>query len=144
MPAATSYVQARDGNLYVGASRVTLDSIVLPWREHASPETIQADFPTVPLADIYGAIAYYLEHRDEVAARLREGDEIYERERVAQQAADPEFYARMRERLARALPVASSVAPSMASLRGIARMETPPDDDTVERWLDEHRIDKYS
>lgn len=31
-----------------------------------------------------------------------------------------------------------------ASLRGIARMETPPDDDTVERWLDEHRTDKYS
>lgn len=86
-------------NLYVGASRVTLDSIVLPWREHASPETIQADFPTVPLADIYGAIAYYLEHRDEVDARLREGDEIYERERAAQQAADPAFYARMRERL---------------------------------------------
>ena len=30
-----------------------------------------------------------------------------------------------------------------ASLRGIARMETPPDDETVERWLDEHRTEKY-
>jgi hypothetical protein len=30
-----------------------------------------------------------------------------------------------------------------ASLRGIARMETPPDDETVARWLDEHRTEKY-
>jgi hypothetical protein len=29
------------------------------------------------------------------------------------------------------------------SLRGIARMETPPDDETVERWLDEHWTEKY-
>jgi hypothetical protein len=30
-----------------------------------------------------------------------------------------------------------------ASLRGIARMGVPPDDETVERWLDEHRTEKY-
>ena len=98
MAVETTYVRARDGNLYVGASRVTLDSVVIPWQAGATPEAIQADFPTLPLADIYGAIAYYLGHRDEVDAWLREGDELYARERAAQQAADPAFYARMRER----------------------------------------------
>ena len=102
MAISTSYVQARDGNLYVGSSRVTLDSVIIPWQTGQTPEAIHADFPTVPLAEIYGAIAYYLEHRDEVDAWLREGEELYERQRAARQAATPEFYARMRERMAQA------------------------------------------
>lgn len=83
-------------------SRVTLDSILIPWQAGQTPEQIQADFPSVPLADVYGAIAYYLRNREEVDAWLREGDELYERQRAEQQAANPEFYARMRERLAEA------------------------------------------
>lgn len=67
-----------------------------------SPESIQADFSTVPLSDIYGAIAYYLAHQSEIDAWLREGDERSERLRAAQQAADPEFFARLRVRLAEA------------------------------------------
>jgi uncharacterized protein (DUF433 family) len=99
MATRTAYVRARDGNLYVGSSRVTLDSVIIPWQMKRTPEEIQADFPTVPLADIYGAIAYYLAHQAEVDAWLREGEELYERRRAEQQAADPEFYARMRERM---------------------------------------------
>ena len=99
MAAPAAYVRAQDGNLYVGTSRVTLDSILIPWLAGQRPEEIQADFPSVPLSDIYGAIAYYLGNRDEVDAWLREGDELYERQRAAQQAANPEFYARMRERM---------------------------------------------
>ena len=96
MAAPTAYVRAQDGNLYVGTSRVTLDSILIPWQAGQTPEQIQADLPGVPLSDLYGAIAYYLEHRDEIDAWLREGDELYERQRAAQQAANPEFYAHMR------------------------------------------------
>jgi uncharacterized protein (DUF433 family) len=102
MAISTPYVQLRDGNLYVGPSRVTLDSIIVSWQLGQTPEAIQGDFPSVPLSDIYGAIAYYLEHRDEIDAWLREGDALYERQRAAQQAADPAFYARMRERMAAA------------------------------------------
>jgi uncharacterized protein (DUF433 family) len=102
MTVTTTYVQARDGNLYVGSSRVTLDSVIVPWQAGQTPEAIHADFPTIPLSDIYGAIAYYLEHRAELDAWLRECDELYERERAAQQAADPAFYANMRQRMAEA------------------------------------------
>lgn len=96
------YVQARDGNLYVGPSRVTLDSIIVAWQMGQTPEAIHDDFPTVPLSDIYGAIAYYLEHQIELDRWLREGEEQYEARRAAAQAADPEFYVRMRQRLAEA------------------------------------------
>jgi len=102
MAITTEHVQARDGNLYVGSSRVTLDSVIIPWQMKRTPEEIHADFPTVPLADIYGSIAYYLAHQAEVDAWLREGEELYERLRVEQQAADPAFYARMREHMAAA------------------------------------------
>lgn len=40
-------------------------------------------------------------------------------------------------------PVARREGRSAASLRGIARMDAPPDDATVARWLDEHRMEKY-
>jgi len=32
MTVTAGYVQARDGNLYVGSSRVTLDSVIVPWQ----------------------------------------------------------------------------------------------------------------
>lgn len=62
----TEYVQLRDGNIYVGPSRVTIDSMVINWRNGRTPEQIHESFPTVPLANVYGATAYYLEHRDEI------------------------------------------------------------------------------
>lgn len=99
MAITTEHVQARDGNLYVGSSRVTLDSVIIAWQMKRTPEEIQADFPVVALADIYGAIAYYLAHQAEVDAWLREGEELYERRRAEQRAADPEFYRHMRERM---------------------------------------------
>ncbi len=36
----TDYVEARDGNLYIGKSRVTLDTVVIRWQMGDSPEVI--------------------------------------------------------------------------------------------------------
>ena len=38
----------------------------------ASPEEIAQDFPVLRLDDIYAVLTYYLRHRDEVEAYLRE------------------------------------------------------------------------
>jgi hypothetical protein len=47
--------------------------------EGLSPESIQTDcFPTLTLEQVYGAITYYLRHRDEVDAYLNEADAEYE------------------------------------------------------------------
>ena len=43
-------------------TRVTLDSIVREFKDGATPEQIQEDYPSVTLSDIYSVVAYYLQH----------------------------------------------------------------------------------
>jgi len=118
----SAYVQARDGNLYVGPSRVTLDSIILLWRGGQTPEEIQQDFPSVPLAIIYGAIAYYLEHPQDMDQYLRDTEDLWRTRRAAAEQERPEFYARMRQRLAAARP---RPVEDTQSVRGVAASGDP-------------------
>src|ERR1700736_2358328 len=60
------FVERRDDGLYVVGSRVPLDSIVLEFRDGQSPEAIRSDFPTLSLEQVYGAITFYLGHKEEV------------------------------------------------------------------------------
>lgn len=58
------------GTVRVSGTRVTLD-VLLGYLKHGeSPETLAEDFPSVPLADIYLLMAYYLRHQAEVDAYL--------------------------------------------------------------------------
>lgn len=41
---------------------MTLDSIVREFKDGATPEQIQEDYPSVTLSDIYLVVAYYLQH----------------------------------------------------------------------------------
>ena len=59
-----------DGNVRVGGTRVTLNSILARFKQDLSPEEIAASFPTVGLGAIYAVIAYYLAHQTEVDAFL--------------------------------------------------------------------------
>jgi uncharacterized protein (DUF433 family) len=58
------------GNIRVGGTRVTLDSVVGAFRSGATAEEIAQQFPTLALADIYQVIAYYLQHTAEVETYL--------------------------------------------------------------------------
>jgi uncharacterized protein (DUF433 family) len=60
-----------DGNLRVGGTRVTLDSVVAAFEEGATPEQIVMQYDSLSLRDVYGAITYYLENPEEVAAYLQ-------------------------------------------------------------------------
>jgi uncharacterized protein (DUF433 family) len=71
------------GAIRVSGTRVTLDTLIVCYQQHESPETIHEGFPTVPLADIYAVIAYYLAHQDDVDAYLKQRDE--EAERIRQE-----------------------------------------------------------
>ena len=64
-----------DGSIRIGSSRVTLDSVVREFTGGATAEQIQDDFPTLSLREIYGAIAYYLEHEDRVEEYLQRRDQ---------------------------------------------------------------------
>ena len=61
-----------DGSIRVGDSRVPLERIVYAYNVGDAAEEIQMDFETLSLADIYGAIAYYLGHKDAVDQYIRE------------------------------------------------------------------------
>src|ERR1700681_3646706 len=76
------FVERRDDGLYLVGSRVPLDCVVREFREGRFPETIRSDFPTLSLEQVYGAITFYLGHKDQVdndiAARERLEDAFSE------------------------------------------------------------------
>lgn len=43
-----------------------------------SPEEIVASFPQLSLADVYAALAYYLDHQEQIDLRMRQADEFVE------------------------------------------------------------------
>jgi uncharacterized protein (DUF433 family) len=61
----------RDGMVRVGATRVTLASLLSAFQAGATPEEIVQQYPTVQLAEVYAVVAYYLRHQEEVDAYLR-------------------------------------------------------------------------
>ena len=75
----TEYIEQREGGYYVAGTRVSLDSLVYAFRGGESPETIQQQFPSLSLEQVYGAIAFYLGHQAEVDTNIREGEEQIKR-----------------------------------------------------------------
>lgn len=76
----------------VAGTRVSLDSVVYAFRRGASPESIQRSFPSLTLEQIYGAIAFYLAHQDEIDQYLLDGEAAHEKLREASRAAHTEVY----------------------------------------------------
>lgn len=64
-----------DGVIRVSYTRVTLDTIVQAFGDGATAEGIAQQYPSVPLADIYTVIGYYLRHTAEVEAYLQQRQE---------------------------------------------------------------------
>jgi uncharacterized protein (DUF433 family) len=75
---ANDYIEKRETGYYVIGSRVSIDTIVRAFLDGDSPETIRSSFPTLTLEQVYGAIAFYLGHREEV-----EGSMVIDEEKLA-------------------------------------------------------------
>ena len=95
MPA--EYVEQRNGGYYVKGTRVSLDSIVYSFKDGESPETIRQNFPSLTLEQVYGAITFYLAHRSEVEANIREGEQELEHSVPPLSQSRPEAYARLQK-----------------------------------------------
>ena len=54
----------------VCGSRISLDNIIARYRRGYTPQMIADSYPSVPLADIFLLISYYLRNRDSVHAYL--------------------------------------------------------------------------
>lgn len=73
------YVEKRQGGYYIAGTRISLDSIIHPFRNGAAPETILRSFPLVgSLEKVYGAITFYLANKDAVETWLSEQDRLSE------------------------------------------------------------------
>jgi uncharacterized protein (DUF433 family) len=63
------------GVVRVAGTRVTLDSVLIGFRNGETAEEIALAFPVLSLADVYATITYYLRHREDVDAYLAEQEE---------------------------------------------------------------------
>jgi uncharacterized protein (DUF433 family) len=60
-----------DGVVRIGATRVTLDTLVSAFREGVTPESMVDQYPSLRLPDVYLVIGYFLTHKEEVETYLR-------------------------------------------------------------------------
>lgn len=72
------------GALRFEGSRIPLDNVVYAFQNGESAEEIAEHYPSLALSSIYAAITYYLRHRPEVDAYLRnrEAEAVKVRARV--------------------------------------------------------------
>ena len=89
-----------DGTIRITGTRVSLDSVVHECEQRATPEEIAISSPSLPIADIYAAITYYLNHREQVEQYLRQQEADAEAVRVRIESA-PDYQRKMQELRAR-------------------------------------------
>jgi uncharacterized protein (DUF433 family) len=71
-----------DGVIRVGKTRVMLESVIAAFRLGHSPETIRAQYPSLTLEEVYGAVTWCLAHPVEVEEYLHKQDQVWKQERA--------------------------------------------------------------
>ena len=67
------------GKPRIAGTRIKVEQVVI-WHERIgmSPEKIVSEWPHLTLADVYAALTYYHDHRDEIDRDLAEGERLFE------------------------------------------------------------------
>ena len=67
------------GKPRIAGHRITVQDVVV-WHERMgmSPEEIATTYPTITLADVFAALAYYHDHREKILDRMKTGEEFVE------------------------------------------------------------------
>ena len=91
----SEYIEERNGGYYIAGTRISLDSVVYSFDRGESPEAIQQSFPALKLAQIYGAIAFYLDHQTEVRRYLETEDRRIQESTTPLREANPELWNRL-------------------------------------------------
>jgi uncharacterized protein (DUF433 family) len=89
------YIEQHHRGYYIAGTRVSLDSIVYSFNEGKSPEAIHEDFPLLKRAQIYGAIAFYLDHQAEIDEYLARTERELEKSTVPLQQANPALWEKL-------------------------------------------------
>ena len=67
------------GKPRIAGHRIRVQDIVLWTEEGRSADEIVANFPQLSLADVYAALTYYHDNREQIDQDIREDEEFFER-----------------------------------------------------------------
>jgi len=93
----SEYVEQRDGGYYIAGIRISLDSVVYAFNEGQAPEAIQEDFPLLKLSQIYGAIAFYLDHKAEIDKYLEDTKREFEASGIPMSETNPALWEKIQQ-----------------------------------------------
>jgi uncharacterized protein (DUF433 family) len=86
----SEYIEQRDGGYYVAGTRISLDSVVYAFNRGDSPDRILEEFPLLDrVSRVYGAIAFYLDHKAEIDKYLEETEREFEASGIPMEQANP-------------------------------------------------------
>jgi uncharacterized protein (DUF433 family) len=91
----SEYIEQRNGGFYLAGTRISLDSVVYSFNEGHSPEAIQEDFPSLKRSQIYGAIAFYRDHKADIDKYLEETEREFEGNAIPLAQANPSLWAKI-------------------------------------------------
>lgn len=91
------------GNIRVGGTRITLQTVIYAFRDGATAEEIAQNFASLQLADVYELLGFYLNNQDPVDAYLREQESAAAelREEIEARPEVAAFRERLRRRASR-------------------------------------------
>jgi uncharacterized protein (DUF433 family) len=97
------YVSVVDDVYRITGTRVSLDSIVYDYLSGLSPESIADNFDSLSLEQVYGAITFYLSHRNQVDRHLMSNRAKFDELRKKARESHPLLYRKLEE-MQEALP----------------------------------------
>jgi uncharacterized protein (DUF433 family) len=71
------------GVVRVANTRVTLDTVIAAFHDGLTAEEIAEQYPSLPLAQVYSVIGYYLDHQAEVDTYLADREQRANEVRLA-------------------------------------------------------------
>ena len=83
------------GKPRIAGHRIKVADVAV-WYERMglSPDEIVSTWPSISLSDVHAALAYYYDHRDQIDADIRAGEEFVEKFRAGQ----PSIFDKVRQR----------------------------------------------
>lgn len=93
----SEYIEQRNGGYYIAGTRISLDSVVYSFNDGKSPEAIQEDFPLLKRAQIYGGIAFYLDHQEAIDQYLKKKQQDFEASAIPLSEANPSLWEKLEQ-----------------------------------------------
>jgi uncharacterized protein (DUF433 family) len=83
------------GKPRIAGHRIKVADIAISYeRTGLNPDEIVSTWPTLALSDVHAALAYYYDHRDQIDADIRAGEEFVDKYRAGQ----PSIFEKVRHR----------------------------------------------